>query len=318
MDKSESRLHYRPAGQTLRKRTSEYANKIFHYVLLISLSFVFMYPILYLISRSMMQPADLADATVVWIPKELSFSNFINVFAELKYMETFIRSVMNSLVPALIQTFTCAIVGYGFARYTFPGRGILLALVLFTFLVPPQTIVVPLFILFNQFDWINSYLAFWIPAILCQGLRGSLFVLIYIQFFRGLPGQLEEAARIDGANAFRTFSRIMFPLARPAMLVVFLFSLVWHWNDMFQPGLFILDTTKFNLTQQLSVIYGQGEQELTLGMGGSSAGMIGVVPSQGSRIMAGALLTILPMLILYLFTQRYFVESVERAGIAGE
>lgn len=265
-----------------------------------------------------MQPADLADATVVWIPKELSFSNFINVFAELKYTETFIRSVMNSLVPALIQTFTCAIVGYGFARYTFPGRGILLALVLFTFLVPPQTIVVPLFILFNQFDWINSYLAFWIPAILCQGLRGSLFVLIYIQFFRGLPGQLEEAARIDGANAFRTFSRIMFPLARPAMLVVFLFSLVWHWNDMFQPGLFILDTTKFNLTQQLSVIYGLGEQELTLGMGGSTAGMIGVVPSQGNRIMAGALLTILPMLILYLFTQRYFVESVERAGIAGD
>lgn len=318
MDKSEWSLNYRPVRQAVKKRTSEYANKIFHYVLLISLSFVFVYPVLYLMSRSMMQPADLADATVVWIPKELSFSNFKNVFVELKYVETFTRSVLNSLVPAIIQTFTCAIVGYGFARYTFPGRGILLALVLFTFLVPPQTIVVPLFVFFSQLEWTNSYLAFWIPAIFCQGLRGSLFVLIYIQFFRGLPGQLEEAARIDGANAFRTFTRIMFPLARPAMLVVFLFSLVWHWNDMFQPGLFILDTNKFNLTQQLSVINGLGEQELALGMGGSDSGSIGLVPSQGSRIMAGALLTILPMLVLYLFTQRYFVESVERAGIAGE
>lgn len=302
----------------IRKRGSTVLFKTFHYVMLISLSFIFIYPMLYLISKSFMLTADLADSTVQWIPKGFSLENYEFAYLTLLYVKSFTNSLMTSLVPAVIQIISCAVVGYGFARYNFVGRGFLLALLMFTFLVPPQTIVVPLYMFFSDLEWINTYLPFWVPPLFGHGLRGSLFVLIFIQFFRGLPTQMEEAARIDGAGAFRTFWSIMMPLARPAMLVVFLFSLVWHWNDMFQPNLYVYMNDHFNLTQQLTVMNGQGEQELSMGTSTATASALVQIPTYANRVMAGAMLTILPMLILYLFTQRYFVESVERAGIAGE
>lgn len=307
-----------PAVAAARKRSTQLVSKVGHYVILISLSFVFLYPMLYLISRSLMLSADLADSTVQWIPKGFSLENYHFAYLTLIYFKSFANSLMTSLLPALIQIISCAVIGYGFARYSFPGKGLWLAVVLFTFLVPPQTIVVPLYIFFSDLGWINTYLPFWVPAVFGHGLRGALFVLIFTQFFRGLPQQLEEAARIDGAGALRTFWSIMFPLARPAMLVVFLFSLVWHWNDVFQPSLFVFQQSAFNLTQQLTVMNGQGEAELAIGTSTSATQALVQIPTYANRVMAGALMTILPMLLLYLFTQRYFVESVERAGIAGE
>jgi multiple sugar transport system permease protein len=312
----ERRFGVRPRLQLILKRTQAFIGNLFHYAILLSLSFVFLYPLLYIFSKSMMQAADIADATVQWIPKELSFINYSFAYDRLLYIKSFTNSLVIALCPAVIQMFSCAVVGYGFARYRFPGYNLVLALVLFTFLVPPQTIVAPLFIFFSDLHWINTFYPFIVPALFGHGLRGALFVLIFIQFFRGLPHQLEEASRIDGAGAYRTFWTIMLPLARPAMLVVFLFSLVWHWNDVFEPNLFTMVAKHFNLTQQLAVLNGEGE--LQLAQGQVSSAVIGATPTNQNRVMAGALLTILPMFILYLFTQRYFVEGVERTGIAGD
>jgi multiple sugar transport system permease protein len=312
----ERRFAHNPRLQLGLKKTQSIIGITFHYTILLSLSFVFLYPILYIFSRSMMQAADLADATVQWIPKELSFINYSYAYVRLDFIKSFINTTMTALIPAVIQMFSCAVIGYGFARYRFPGYNVILALVLFTFLVPPQTIVAPLFIFFSDLQWINTFYPFFIPALFGHGLRGALFVLIFLQFFRGLPHQLEEAALIDGAGAYRTFWTIMLPLARPAMLVVFLFSLVWHWNDTFEPNLFTMVAKHYNLTQQLSVLNGEGEQQLAQAQVSST--VIGAAPTNQNRVMAGALLTILPMFILYLFTQRYFVESVERTGIAGD
>ncbi len=311
----------RPLRASTARRIRETVSKLFLYVVLLSLSFVFVYPMLYIFSQSLMQAADVADATVQWIPKELSFQNYVFAFERLAYWKSFLNSAVISLGPALIQIVSCAVVGYGFARYRFPGYNVCLALVLFTFLVPPETIVVPLFVFFSDLGWINTYLPFLVPSLFGHGLRGALFVLIFMQFFRGMPHELEEAARIDGAGAFRTFWTIMLPLARPAMLVVFLFSLVWHWNDVFEPNLYIMLNEHFNLTQQLAILNGEGQLELAQANAANTvnrAGVIGQAPTNLNRVMAGSLLTILPMLILYLFTQRYFVESVERTGIAGE
>jgi ABC-type sugar transport system, permease component len=294
------------------------ASWVFHYLMLFGLAFVFIYPMLYLISKSLMQSSDLSDASVQWIPKALNFSNFKYAWEALDYLPKFKNSIITSLVPALVQIASCAFIGYGFARYRFPGYMLLLGFLLFTFLVPPQTIILPLYIFYSDLHWMNTYFPFVIPAVFGHGLRGALFVMIFLQFFRGLPGQLEEAARIDGAGALRTFWSIMFPLARPAMLVVFLFSLVWHWNDTFEPSLFTTIADKFNLMQNLKVMDGQTQLQLQNGTAGVTGDLTGFVPTFANRVMAGSLLTILPMLILYLFTQRYFVESVERAGIAGE
>lgn len=300
------------------RKVRTFGYNLFHYAVLFSLSFVFIYPMLYIVSQSLMQTNDIADATVQWIPKELSFEHYRFAFEKLRYWRSFTNSVVTSLGPALLQILSCAIVGYGFARYRFPGYRLLLGLVLFTFLVPPQTIVVPLYMFFGDLGWINTYLPFLVPSAFGHGLRGALFVLIFIQFFRGLPHQLEESARIDGAGAFRTFRSIMLPLAGPAMLVVFLFSIVWHWNDVFEPNLYFMVSDHYNLPQQLSILDLQGQQRLIDARRVMGGNLMGSVPTSYNRNMAGALLVILPLVVLYGYAQRYFVESVERTGIAGE
>jgi multiple sugar transport system permease protein len=297
----------------LVKRVRDRIMLVAMYVFAVSLSFVFIYPMLYMTSQSMMTAADLSDATVRWIPKGISFENYTYAFNEMKYVRSFFNSVIISVGGAFVQIISCAVVGYGFARYRFPGYKLWLALVLFTFLVPPQTFIVPLFLFFSDLNWIDTYLPFIVPGLFGHGLKGALFVLIFMQFFRKLPGQLEEAARIDGAGAYRTFAYIMYPLARPAILVVFLFSIVWHWNDIFEPNLYLMSPDTYNITQYVSMLNGEGERELT-----ESEILIGAPPTNMNRVMAGAVLTILPLLILYLFTQRYFVEGVERTGIAGD
>ncbi|MFB9278603.1 carbohydrate ABC transporter permease [Cohnella cellulosilytica] len=300
------------------RKVRSLGTQLFHYAVLASLSFVFIYPMLYIVSQSLMQANDIADATVKWIPKELSFEHYRFAFDRLNFWKSFMNSAFTSLGPAVLQIVSCAIVGYGFARYRFPGHTLLMGLVLFTFLVPPQTIVVPLYMFFSDLGWINTVLPFLVPSAFGHGLRGALFVLIFIQFFRGLPSQLEESARIDGAGAFRTFRSIMLPLAGPAMLVVFLFSVVWHWNDIFQPNLYLMLTDHYNLPQRLMILDTQGEQRLSDAQKMMGGGLIGSVPTNYNRSMAGALLTILPLVILYGYAQRYFVESLERTGLAGD
>jgi multiple sugar transport system permease protein len=136
-----------------------------------------------------------------------------------------------------------------------------------------------------------------------MGLRGALFVFIYRQFFKGLPWELEDAAMIDGAGPFRIFFKVMLPLAQPVILVVFLFSLVWHWNDTLEPSLYLNRPEHFFLPQRLSIVESALETFQLRGMWGTGT------------IMAATLLVILPLIILYAFTQRYFVTSIERTGL---
>jgi multiple sugar transport system permease protein len=301
------------------KKTTFAVTRIGVYLLLFSLSFIFLYPLLFMVSQSFMLFSDISDATVQWIPKQLDFSNYVLAFENMRYWQGFRNSVLISFGGAILQMFSCALVGYGFARYRFPGYSLWLGLVVFTFLVPPQTIVVPLYIFYSRLEWINTIYPFLFPPLLGHGLRGALFVLIFIQFFRRLPAVLEEAARIDGAGPFRTYFRIMLPLAKPAMLVVFLFSVVWHWNDLFYPNIFLQSPDFYNLSQLLANFNGVRTAQMAQGAQIMSASaVIGGTTNFMNQIMAGVVITILPMLLLYLVAQRHFVESVERTGIAGE
>jgi multiple sugar transport system permease protein len=299
------------------KRGRGIIGTVFYYMVILSLAFVFIYPLLYMISKSLMRPEDVADATIQWIPRQFSLQNYDIALEAINFWPGLLNSIIISFGSAILQVLSCSLIGYGFARYRFPGQALFLALVVFTFLVPPQTFVVPLFKLFLDMGWVNTHLPFIVPAILGHGLKGSLFVLIFIQFYSRLPHVLEEAARIDGAGAFRTYWTIMFPLAKPAMLVVFLFSVVWHWNDLFEPNLYLLVPEYFNLAQNMAFFNGNANLNLQQATTSVSS-TIGLAPTLQNQIMAGVMLTILPVLLLYMFTQRYFVESVERAGIAGE
>jgi multiple sugar transport system permease protein len=295
------RFQNRLDGQRIRSRLRQ----IVVLWLLVDVAFVFLAPILQLFSTSLMSAMDFYDPTVAWIPKRLAWENYRMAFRALDMVRSSRNTILVAGSCAVLQTFSCALVGYGFARLQFPARDKLFALVLFTLIVPPQALIIPLFILFGKLRWLDTYWPFIVPSAMGMGLRGALFILIFRQFFKGLPWELEDAGRIDGAGPLRIFVNVMLPLAQSAIVVVFLFSFVWHWNDSLEPAIYLSDSDLYFLPQRLSVV------ESTL----ESFQMRGMYST--GTVMAAALLVILPLLVLYLFTQRYFVEGVERTGLIG-
>ena len=245
----------------------------------------------------------------------------------LNYWQAFWCSVRISLGSAILQVISSAVVGYGFARFKFKGRGLLFGLVILTMIIPPQTYLVSLFMIYRKFDFfkllaipsliagknlginlIGTSWTMWIPAILGVGLRGGLFIYIFRQFFRGMSKELEEAAYIDGCGPFGTFLRIMAPNALASGLVVFLFSLVWHWNDYFvTSSLFTSPNKPRPLSLTLMAKYGE------IGITFMSSDDV----NGGYILNAAALLVVLPMIIVFAFTQRYFIESVDKVGVKG-
>ena len=285
------------------KRARYIVSRIVMLVLLIDVAFIFLLPIMRLVSQSFMDIMDLYDPTVSWLPRRWAWENYTQAFAALAFWPAFKRTILVAGGSAILQTLSCAIVGYGFARFKFPGRDRLFLLVLFAMIVPPHALIIQNFIQVSRLHWLETYYPFLVPSAFGMGLRGALFVFIYRQFFKGLPWELEDAAMIDGAGPFRIFFRVMLPLAQPVILVVFLFSLVWHWNDTLEPSLYLSRPEHFFLPQRLSIVESALESFQLRAMWGTGT------------IMAATLLVILPLILLYAFTQRYFVTSIERTGL---
>lgn len=290
----------------VKSRAPKLVVAILLYVLLVDVAFVFLYPLIYMGVTSVKTLNDWLDPTVHWVPKSVTFEHFGRAFTALNYAVAFGNSALIAIVSAVFQLVSCSLAGYGFARAKFPGKSFLFLLVIFTFIVPPQTVIIPLYITYLKLELLDTPLPFIIPSLFGQGLRGGIFIFIFRQFFLGLPWELEDAARIDGASGFGIFRRIILPLSKPAILVVFLFSLVWHWNDFFEPMMYLNTRSRFTLPLFLTYLE---EQVHTL--------FVGFEFYIEPLIMAGCLLVIAPPLLLYLFAQRYFVESIERTGLIG-
>ncbi|WP_349408495.1 carbohydrate ABC transporter permease [Pseudalkalibacillus sp. SCS-8] len=287
--------------------------KTFIYALLISVGFIYLYPILYMVSNSFKSLSDLLDPTVLWIPKELYIENFVKAWHVLEFPKTFMTSLLNSVLPALAQMVSCAIVGFGFARFRFPGKNILFGLMLLTFIIPTQIVMIPMFLMFEQYGMLGTPLPFIIPAIFAGGIKSALFILIYTQFFRSIPPVLDESAQLDGANYFTIFFRIILPISIPALVVVFLFSLVWHWNETYTASLYLGDSMS-TLPLKLKEFNDSFRVLYSSSSGGESSG----ADINESIKFAGTVLVILPLLVLYMFAQRWFVEVLDKTGITGE
>lgn len=282
------------------------------YALLISTGFVYLYPVLYMVSQSLKSLEDLLDPTVVWIPRKLYLDNYAMAWKVLDFPRSFAVSVVNAALPALAQTVSCALVGYGFARFRFPGKTLMLALMLLTFIVPVQVIMIPLFLLFKQYGMLGSPLPLVVPALFAGGMKSTLFILLYMQFFRSIPLALEESAQLDGAGYGTIVFRIVLPLSGPAIVAVFLFSLVWHWNETYMASLYLgnaMQTLPLKL-QTFNDSFQRLYSSTRLGPGG--------VDINESIRMAGTLLIVLPLLTLYAFMQRHFVQVMDKTGITGE
>lgn len=281
------------------------------YALLLGIGFIYLYPILFMVPNSLMPVDDLVNPTVRWIPTQLYSGNFEIALKVLNAKEALGVSIFMSLVPALLQTAVAAVVGYGFARFEFPLKKLWMFLLIVAFIVPSQVTMVPKYMMFDAYGMINTSLPSILPALFGQGIKSSIFVLIFYQFFKTYPKVLDEAAEIDGAGKLAIFFRIALPTSIPAIVVAFLFSFVWYWNETFLSGMFFgRDIQTLPMKLQSFV---KSYTDMYKSSDGSTANRL-----NESIRMAGTLITIAPLLIMYLILQKRFVESVDKTGITGE
>lgn len=288
---------------------------------LLALSYIILYQIFYMLSQALMPEDMLYDSSVVWIPKYLTMDNLKLAFKSMNYLSSMVTTFTSLILSGLIEVFTCAVIGYGFARFRFKERNILFVLVLLTILVPPQMIVMPTYLNYTHLDFLgilktvgniigtdirpnvaNTAWCFWLPSIFGVGIRSGLFIFIYRQFFKAMPIELEEAAYIDGAGPFKTFIKVMLPSAGVAILTVLIFSLIWHYNEYYQSAIYL------NENYPLAVALSQ----VDLGIqNGDFSGVARTIR------MAGCTLFIIPMVIMYAIAQRWFIQSIYKVGIVG-
>ena len=281
------------------------------YALLIAIGFVYLQPLLFMFINSLKSPTDLLNPMVQWVPTELFLGNYERSFRVLNYSQTLMASIFISVVPSLLQTFVASLVGYGLARYRFWGKPIVFALLLVTFIIPPQNTVISQMLRYRDLGLLGSPLALILPALLGQGFRSAIFILIFYQSFTTLPRVLEESARLDAAPDLHIFFTIPVPSALPAYIVSFIFSTVWYWNETFLTAIF-LEGGITTLPMQLSR-FSQAYENLY------PPDVVSVFERINEAVkMSGTFLNILPLLVLYFVLQRWFVESIEMTGITGE
>jgi len=289
---------------------------------LLGVSYVVLYPLLTKLALVFMDYQDLTDYTIIWVPKHFTFSNVTTVAKIMDYGTGLLKTIAICALVSVLQIFVTTISAYGLARYKSKLRSVIFALVIGTLIIPPQTYLVTLYTQFKEFDpfglvshftnssngIIDTVLVFVMLAITGMGIRSGLYIYIERQTFRGLPKELEEAAKVDGAGILSTFWRIMLPNARPTVVLCLILSFIWQWNDTFYTSLFCPEI------ETLSMKLGSLSVDVAEYLGGWS--FVGGSRSQ-QLISIGAFLCIIPLVFLFILCQRFFVQGVERSGLVG-
>ena len=318
--------------------------KLFRFIFLLGIAYVVLYPFFTKIAGSFMAPEDFVDVTVRLIPKNWTLDIYKAIWVDLEYVEAFGNTLLISLSCALLQTFACCVIAYGIAKYKFKGNGIIFMLVLLTMLVPHKTLQASMSLRFTYFDicgimsflsggasigiegidnilasikilnvpdGINLINTFWpllILSVTGLAFKNGLYIFMLRQFFRGIPDSLEESAYIDGSGDFRTFIQIILPMSVPMMITVFLFAFCWQWTDSFYTSMFFTNVNKAPLV--LSQIV-----DIPKSLDTEYAGQN--LYETAIRNACGIMI-ILPLVIMYVFLQRYLVEGIERSGLTAE
>lgn len=315
-----------------KKKTGEFFMNLVTFLLVAGLCFVILYPFLRLVPSVLSNIEDLGNPNVIWIPEEFSTVSF-KAAARMTMPEgvmTMVKSVGTALLLMVIEVFIAAITGYTMARvkYRFLG-GLMFVLVVLSFLVPRQSLLLAQYIYFNHFDAMGMMRLFgqevnligqpatlYLMALLGFGVNQSLFILIFSQFFKNIPKELEEAALIDGCGFYRTYFRIMIPNAIPAIVTVAILAFVWNYGDTYYTRYFdpngpymanklattFISANKVTLLERVRVWY---NVPMTTDM------------TFDALKQAGALIFLAPLLVLYLFAQRWLVENLENSGLVG-
>ncbi|MCD7730831.1 MAG: carbohydrate ABC transporter permease [Oscillospiraceae bacterium] len=307
-----------------RKRVIDAVWPIFRGLIIFGLCFIILYPLLFMISSAFRPRAEMNDPTILWIPKTFTLSNIKDAILAMDFWNTLGNTLVLNIGCSILQVLTCAITGYGFARFKFRGKSILFFVVILMILMPSQIILIPQYMFFRYFNpfWIyhaitgeyinliNTAVTMYFPALTANGIRAGLFIFLFRQSFRGLPKELEDAAYLDGCSPFRTFIQVMVPNAGSTFLTVFLLSVVWYWNDYYVSTSFFTDNRTIalmlkNLDANLTrIIFDNGNVQVN-------------VRELIVWMESGCLLSITPMLILYICLQKNFTEGIARSGLTG-
>lgn len=301
--------------------------KFFRLVLLIGISYVVIFPFISKIFGSFMSPQDLVDVSVKLIPKYPTLNIYKAIIVENHYFAALVNTTLLSVSCALLQMMTCSIIGYGFAKFKFKGNRILFLIVIFTMIVPHETLQLSMFMKFRYFDvygiyggikslfgikgypYVNLINTFWPLGLLSFGglaFKNGLYIFIMRQFFKGVPDELEEAAYVDGSGPFRTYFKIILPLSRPMMVTIFLFAFSWQWTDTFYTGMFFTAQGLYLMPHIINVPESLNDPTFVAQSLYNSA----ITNTCG-------LLIIIPLLIVYCFCQKFLVQGIERSGIVG-
>lgn len=307
-----------------RQRNPRTARLVFtnivRYFFLISLSYVVLYQIAYMASQAFKPQDQIYDPSVVWVPKSFTLYNIKDAWTALDYIPRLLRTVFIQVGSGFAEIFTCAVVAYGLARFKFKANKLIFGLVLLTILVPSQMLIIPTYLNYAHLDILGIFgflnkisgvdirpnildtaLTFYLPSMFGVGLRSGLFIFIYRQFFKKMPKELEEAAWIDGANPLRTFISVIIPSSKVAITTVMIFSIIWSYNDYYLSAMYFSDN--YPLAVALSNITSHASIEGT----------------DYARVlkMAGCMLFIIPVLLVYMALQKQFIQNIDQVGIVG-
>ncbi len=289
--------------------------KLAVYLILIGISYVFLYPLIRMISMAFMSTKDLLDPEVEWLPKVFNFKTLSIAYRGLDMPKSLFNSIWFSTLLAVIQTIGAAFTGFAFARFKFKFRNFWFVMVLASFIVPLPIVMIPRNMMIDFFRQKTGIVLVGtiIPQVLLtffgQGVNNAILILIFYNFFKMIPLSLDEAARIDGATSLQVFWNIFVKMSTPVIVTVFLFSFVWNWNETYITSTYLRSKILL-LPMQLSVFES------------SYADLVAGNPQQvrlnESFRMAATLMSVIPLFIVYIFAQRQFIEGIERTGITGE
>ena len=319
------RVSKRDTKYVVKSRIKKLSISLGRALLLFGLCFMIIQPLIIRFSTSLMVESDLYDSTIVLLPRHVTLDNY-KIVADLTYLpNSLINTLWTSLLVSLCQVAACTLVGYGFARYSFPLKKFWFACVVLLIIVPPQTIQTSLYVRFAAFDILGIFKALTgntinlrtsvIPYVLmsltCMGLKDGLYIYMLRQYFKGIPKSLEEAAYVDGCSTMHTFVRIMLPDAMPTIMSCFLFGFVWQWTDLFYIRNFLATSYRPLYSTELSTIVSRMARYFSVD---ADKPIIVPVGRQQQLISIGVLVCCIPLVILYVFTQRIFVQSIAMSG----
>lgn len=268
------------------------------YLLLVVIGVVIIFPFIWMIFACFKTNAEILGSTKL-LPSHFSFDAFVkgwNGVGNITFATYFKNTFLMVIPTVLLTVLSCSFVAFGFARFRFPGKKIFFALMISTLMLPNSVIIIPRYLIFNKLGLLNSYWPFYLPALFACF---PFFIFMIIQFMRGIPRELDEAAYIDGCSSMRLYGEVLLPLMKPALFSAGLFQFMWTWNDFFNTLIYISSVKKF---------------PVSLGL---RASLDTAAQVQWDKVMAMSLISILPLIVMFFAAQKYFVEGISTTGLKG-